>query len=346
LDAGMTKLTRGADRLLELHAAELPQKDELCGCFWAVLALRLNYEGPIEQDDVALVAGSVITSHGSVDLLPRGQARRNDYRLELPVTEDDASSGTSAHGVALAVSELTDGRLAACPVSGLDVRRVRALLHAAADATAPVVLVANVQTGAFWGSHPSAAQVAAYLARGDLGAGPAPDWSVGHFVGLVGLSEGRTGALVTVADTYPVLGAGGVHLQPVEAVAAALAGRGVLVVAEPNEARRVAGEAGGMPELWDNGSPARCRSLPSARRAASDCRHRSPGRTCSPPRSVRRRALSGCERRADVAGRQVACALAVACDDCGEQVAVLAVDDLAPPGHGERALRRDEDSLP
>ncbi|HET6175133.1 MAG TPA: hypothetical protein VFD90_21195 [Gaiellales bacterium] len=38
----MTKLTRGADRLLELHAAELPQKDELCGCFWATLALRLN----------------------------------------------------------------------------------------------------------------------------------------------------------------------------------------------------------------------------------------------------------------------------------------------------------------
>ena len=36
---------------------------------------------------------------------------------------------------------------------------------------------------------------------------------------------------MTVADTYPVLGAGGVHLQPVEAVASALAGRGVLVVA-------------------------------------------------------------------------------------------------------------------
>ena len=51
----MTMLTRGADRLLELHAAELPQKDELCGCFWATLALRLNGEGQVEQDDVALV---------------------------------------------------------------------------------------------------------------------------------------------------------------------------------------------------------------------------------------------------------------------------------------------------
>ena len=69
------------------------------------------------------------------------------------------------------------------------------------------------------------------------------------------MSEGRTGALVTVADTYPVLGAGGVHLQPVEAVASALAGRGVLVIAEPDVARRVADAAGGVAELWDNGSP-------------------------------------------------------------------------------------------
>ena len=201
-------------------------------------------------------AGSVITSHGSVHLLPGGQAGRNDYRLELPVTDDDASSGTSAQGVALAVSELTDGRLAACPVSGLDAPGVRALLRAAAEATAPVVLIANVQTGAFWGSHASAAQLAAYLERGALDAGPAADWSVGHFVALVGLSEGRAGALVTVADTYPVLGAGGVHLQPVEAVAAALEGRGVLVVAEPDVARRVSDAAGGSRRAVGQRQPA------------------------------------------------------------------------------------------
>jgi hypothetical protein len=259
----MTMLTRGADRLLELHAAELPQKDELCGCFWATLALRLNTEGPLEQDDVALVAGSVITPHGSAHLLPPGQGRRNDYLRELPVTDDDDSSGTSAQGVALAISELTDGRLAALPLSGLDAAAVRALLRASAEAPAPVVLVANVQTGAFWGSHPTAAQLARYLELGDLDAGPPPDWSVGHFVGLVGLSVGRAGALVTVADTYPVLGLRGVHLQPAEAVAAALAERGVLVVAEPEVARAVARSAGGRGELWDNGSP-----LPAAEASA------------------------------------------------------------------------------
>ena len=108
----MTILTRGADRLLELHAAELPQKDELCGCFWATLALRLHGEGPVEQDDVALLAGSAITSHGHQHVLPLGQAGRNDFRVELPVTEDDDASGTSAHGVVRAVAEITDGRLA------------------------------------------------------------------------------------------------------------------------------------------------------------------------------------------------------------------------------------------
>ena len=77
------------------------------------------------------------------------------------MTDDDESSGTSAHGVALAVSELTNGRLAAHPVRGLDASGVRALLRAAAETSAPAVLIANVQTGAFWGSHPTAAQLAA-----------------------------------------------------------------------------------------------------------------------------------------------------------------------------------------
>jgi len=267
----MTMLTRGADRLLELHAAELPQKDELCGCFWATLALRLHDEGPVEQDDVGLCAGSVLTTHGSRDLLPFGEPGRGDFLMRLPVTDDDAASGTSAHGVAHAVSVLSSGRLAASPLTALDASAVRALLRAAAEAPAPVVLIANVQTGAFWGSHPTAAQVAAYLERGDVSAGPPADWSVGHFVGLVGLSEGRAGALVTVADTYPAIGLGGVHLQPVEAVASALAVRGVLVVAEPDAARRVAEASGGLQELWDNGSPrpAAVGAHPAARSEAS-----------------------------------------------------------------------------
>ena len=252
----MTILTRGADRLLELHAAELPQKDELCGCFWAALALRLHGEGPVEQDDVARLAGSVITTHGHQHVLPFGQAGRNDFLGELPVTDDDDASGTSAHGLVHAIAEITAWRLVAHPVAQIaGAAGLRALLRAASEGTVPVALIANVQTGAFWGSHPTAAQLAAYLERGDLDAGPPADWSVGHFVALVGLSEGRAGALVTVADTYPAIGVGGVHLQPVERVAEALAGRGVLVVAAADVAERVAEAAGGVSELWDNGSP-------------------------------------------------------------------------------------------
>jgi hypothetical protein len=251
----MTILTRGADRLLELHADELPQKDELCGCFWATLALRLHGEGPVDQDDVALAAGSAITTHGHTHVLPFGQRGRDDFRVELPVTGDDDASGTSAHGVVHAIEQLSHGRLAAVPVASPRAAALRALLHEASEGTTPVALVANVQTGAFWGSHPSAVQLAAYLERGDAAGGPAPDWSVGHFVGLVGLDEGRAGALVTVADTYPAIGLGGVHLQPVERVAEALAGRGVIVVAEPDVAARVADAAGGAGALWDNGSP-------------------------------------------------------------------------------------------
>ena len=145
LDARMTMLTRGADRLLELHAAELPQKDELCGCFWATLALRLHGEGPVEQDDVALLAGSVITSHGIATCCRSARPARNDFIAELPVTEDDDASGTSAHGVALRRRRAPGGRLVGA--AGDRPRRaaaLRALLRAAAEGTAPVVLIANV----------------------------------------------------------------------------------------------------------------------------------------------------------------------------------------------------------
>ena len=71
---------------------------------------------------------------------------------------------------------------------------------------------------------------------------------------------------MVTADTYPVLGLGGVHLQPVEAVASALAGRGVLVIAEPDVARRVADAAGGRGSRWT--TAARCRSPSTAPRGA------------------------------------------------------------------------------
>ena len=53
----------GGERLLEEHAAELPQKNDLCGAFWGTLALRtVGYSttptgGVLDQDAVAVEAG-------------------------------------------------------------------------------------------------------------------------------------------------------------------------------------------------------------------------------------------------------------------------------------------------
>ena len=252
----MTMLTRGADRLLELHAAELPQKDELCGCFWATLALRLNGEGPVEQDDVALVAGSVITSHGSVHLLPRGQKGRNDYRLELPVTDDDAASGTSAHGVALAVSELTDGRLAACPVSGLDASGVRAASACRGRGD-----------GAGGADRERADRRVLGLAcerRSACGLPRARRSRRGPCGRLVGRalrrawsasSEGRAGALVTVADTYPALGPAASTCS--RSRPSPRRSRDAACSSSPSRMSRgaCAMRPAALAELWDNGSP-------------------------------------------------------------------------------------------
>ena len=94
-----------------------------------------------------------------------------------------------------------------------------------------------------------------YLERGALDAGPAADWSVGHFVALVGLSEGRAGALVTVADTYPVLGAAASTSSPSRPSPRRSRGAGCSSSPSRTSARRVSDAAGGVAELWDNGSP-------------------------------------------------------------------------------------------
>ena len=121
--AGTLQLTLlpGARELLALHERELPQRDDLCGAFCGSLALgaagiAATGGEPLDQDAVALAAGSVIAAaHGS---LPHGETGRRDYRLEIPVIDDPDVSGTTAAGVREAVEELSEGRLAAVPLAG------------------------------------------------------------------------------------------------------------------------------------------------------------------------------------------------------------------------------------
>ena len=79
---------------------------------------------------------------------------------------------------------------------------------------------------------------------------------------MFGRVRGPRGSLYGVADTYPALGDGGVHLQPQERLAAALerrdmpaGGMFVVVLADDAEAVRRGAAALGLEErIWDNGT--------------------------------------------------------------------------------------------
>jgi uncharacterized protein DUF6885 len=263
---GLTLLP-GARTLLAAHARELPQRDDLCGAFCGALALRAagiaDHGGePLDQDAVARAAGSIVSALADPGNLPLGERGRRDYRLALPSVEDSAVSGTTAAGLVAAVDELSGGRLAGIPYGGpWRVDTLGGLFDLTLALQRPVTLLANLATRHLWGGRPRVDQVLDYLLDGTL-AGPPPDWDVGHFTCLIGRLRGPGGSLYGVADTYPSLGTGGVHLQPQERLAAAIERRdmpagGIIVVAHAEDAPavRAGAQALGLIEgVWDNGT--------------------------------------------------------------------------------------------
>jgi hypothetical protein len=256
-----TRFVTGADRFAALHTTALPQVDELCGCFQAHLALRVaGFD--VDQEDVALRAGTTQSPSRYRGGLPAGETGR-DARCAFPIT-DEQRSGTAAAGMVRAVDAIGEGVVTAIPIAGpFSVANTRAVLDIACSASSPVSLAANLSTGPFWGSQPSAPEVLAYLASGDDSAGPEPDWNVGHFVTLLGTIDGAAGQLVVVADTYRSLGHGAVYLQPIERVAAGLRresfpgdGGIIAIVAAEEDAslRERLVDAGLELRVWDNGS--------------------------------------------------------------------------------------------
>jgi hypothetical protein len=258
----------GPARLAELHARSLPQKDNLCGCFWAALVLQaagVEEVGgePLDEDLVASRAGTLLPEGDARDFVPRGAESRADYRLALPPAPPGVASGTSAPALARTIEELSEGELAVVPVAGSwSPEQVLGLIAATAEAAPAATLVVNLRSGRLWGSRPPAATLLAHLAGVRVDP-PAPEWDVGHFVTAPATVLGRSGSLVVVRDTYPSLGWGGYHLQPPEALAAGLErgdGRegGVLCVARVDEAERLRGRLAGEGfELrhWNNGTP-------------------------------------------------------------------------------------------
>jgi hypothetical protein len=260
-------LLPGAQTLLEHHARELPQRDDLCGAFCGSVALRAagieQREGePVDQDAVAVAAGSVVSRHADPGILPDGESGRRDYRLALPFVDDANVSGTTASGLVEALQGLSDARIAAIPYTGpWMTETLGGIFEAAAALDRPATLIANLATRQLWGSRPGAAELLAYLYEGTDG-GPAPDWDVGHFTCVVGRLQGPRGSLYVLADTYPSLGTRGVHLQPQERLATALerpdmAAGGMIAVVSAEDAPLVRSRADalGLREgVWDNGT--------------------------------------------------------------------------------------------
>ncbi len=257
-------LLPGTGELLRAHSRELPQRDDFFGAFCGALAIAATGAGELDQDDVALAAGTTVSRVTHTSSLPAGEAGRRDYRVAPPLIGEEEESGTNAPGLVRAIEELTDGRLAAVPFDGpWSEDAVAALFDAALALEHPAALVANVATRHFWGAGASVAQMLSYLTHGDLD-GPAPDWDVGHFTCVLARATGTAGVLYAIADTYPSLGIRGIHAQPQERLALALrrpgmSPGGVIAVVDAADAgalRDGARSAGLHEGLWDNGSVA------------------------------------------------------------------------------------------
>jgi hypothetical protein len=260
-------LLPGARTLLEVHARELPQRDDLCGAFCAALALHAagiveHDDEALDQDAVARAAGSLVSRIPDTSALPAGEHGRRDYRIAPPLIDDGSVSGTNCAGVLRAIAELSGGHLCALPYAGpWSGEALAGLFDAVAALTRPATLIANIATRQLWGSGPSIPQLLDYLLDG-ADDGPTPDWDVGHFVCVFGRTRGPGGELYGVADTYPALGVGGVHVQPGERLARALErpdmapGGIIAAVAREDVAtvRAAAARCGLVERAWDNGT--------------------------------------------------------------------------------------------
>lgn len=250
---------------VSVQPESLQQKDNLCGPFWAARVLRgfgiVSWGGqPIDEDLIALRAGTVLPDSRAPGALPPGAVSRASYRYQLPLAPT-AASGTAAGSLVEAIESAASGALRCIPVSGKwTAERVSGLVEGA-RALDGARLIANVRTGCLWGSRPPLATLLDEL-EGRPVPDPAPDWDVGHFVELAGLIRGSVGALVHVNDSYPSMGWEGHHLQPPRVMASALLrgdGRegGVLIVVPAGRAAEAASVAGDLDleiGAWNNGT--------------------------------------------------------------------------------------------
>ena len=166
-----------------------------------------------------------------------------------------------------AIRSVSGGTLTAVPIRGpWREKSVEALADFVLDGGEAVAIL-NVATRYLWRSHLSLLDVTAYLDGGDDATYPGSEWDVGHYVAMVGslAADAESGRrLLLCADTYPSLGAEGLHRQPASRLAAglnrdgAVTSGGAIVVVPSERAASVEGwaaEAGVAIDYWDNGVP-------------------------------------------------------------------------------------------
>lgn len=252
----------GADALLTAAATEVQQKDDLCGPLWVAVALRALGAGHRTQEEAAIAAGTVLAPADGASL-PSGATRRREYACELPSTEDLSQAGTDVAGVVQAVDELSAGALTTTPIDprGWEVAHLNATFDVLAETGVQMAVILNVATEQY--RFVAEEERQSFLDTGRSGTTRESGWAVGHFVGLLGWSQGARGRLYLVHDTYParlLVGAAEssavsspwVHEQPAQALLEALRRPGrpcgaVLVVtaAEDREVVQAAVSAAG-----------------------------------------------------------------------------------------------------
>lgn len=263
MDSTATLVISDSGRAVEhSRARERKQKDELCGAFCAAVAIEALTGAPISQDAIAQAAGTVL-SGGAGPALPPGETSRLDYLAELPIADDPSTAGTSATGLERAVTTVGGSGVVAIPLTGTwTPDAVSLLVDLVQEPDTAVVL--NVATRHLWSTHTDLLTTHSYL-DGAAVSVPQSEWDVGHFILLIGSYVGSQRRLAVCGDTYPSLGSAGIHLQPLEALAAGMnrdddpaSTGGALVLttsARSDSVRDQATARGLVLQAWDNGTP-------------------------------------------------------------------------------------------
>ncbi|GAB3577024.1 hypothetical protein GCM10027445_42020 [Amycolatopsis endophytica] len=200
----------GAERLVALARAEMPQQKSESAAFATLVSLRAHAIAVESQDDTA-------------------------------------SAGSSPATASAAIGELSGGRLTAVTAEGTWTAKALNAVFAGVPELPDLSLLAFVDTSGFGAPDTPDRALRDYL-EGGLPPFWSSRWRARHFVILGGTLTGPGGTLVAIVDGYRPVGRDGVHLQLLDRVVAAL--RGLLLVvpsADAPTARALVARAGLTP---------------------------------------------------------------------------------------------------